>query len=481
MGAIGAPFRERNSAGMTSTTATTGPAPGAVIGPPPPTRALARRLGAFDATMIVMGGIIGSGIFRNPALVAATAGSATRALTAWAIGGAIALIGAFVYAELADRRPALGGQYAYLRDAYHPMVAFLYGWTLLLVVQTGGMAASALVLGRYARETFGIGAPEQLIAAGALLILTVINCFGVRAGATVQNGFMGLKLLAIATLIGVGFWIGHASNVPVAPSLVPGGVRFGVMVALVPIIFTYGGWQTASFVSGEMKDPRRDLGRGMLLGIGSVVVVYLLVNVVCLRVLGVAGLASTAAPAADVMRIGLGDWGARFISLGITISTLGFLSQSMLTAPRVYHAMASDRVFFRFVGRIDPRTLAPVAAIVLQGAWATIIVFAGGFEQILNYVVSVDTVFFGLTGLSIFIFRARESREPTLPGGTGARVIGHPYTTAVYVAALWMIAIVSITHAPSDAVKGLGILALGVPIYFVWARRGVRPLAPPPE
>ncbi len=347
---------------------------------------LARRLGAFDATMIVMGGIIGAGIFVNPSVVARQVHTPMLVLGAWLIGGAIALIGAFVYAELAVVRPRVGGQYAYLRDAYHPIVAFLYGWTLLLVVQTGGMAGAAIIFGRYFRELSGWPVPEQAVAAITLGILTAVNCFGIRAGSNVQSALMLTKLGAIAMLIGVGWMIvaPAAANLTTSLPTETGNTWQGLAAAMVPVLFAYGGWQTASFVSGEMRDPRRDLPRGLFIGVAGVIVIYVLVTYVCLRALGVAGLANTTTPASEVMRQALGSRGAKLIACGIAISTVGFLSQSILTAPRVYYAMARDGVFFKAVGRLSKRTRVPIVAIILQGAWAAIVAMTGRYEQILN-------------------------------------------------------------------------------------------------
>src|SRR5581483_8878687 len=274
---------------------------------------LARRLGPFDATMIVMGGIIGAGIFVNPSVVARQVHTPLLVLGAWVIGGAIALIGAFVYAELAILRPRVGGQYAYLRDAYLPIVAFLYGWTLLLVVQTGGMAGAAIIFGRYFRELTGFGIPEQLVAATTLGVLTIVNCLGVRAGSNVQSALMLTKLAAIALLIGVGLFIAipaatpAAAGISAAPASASGSI--GLATAMVPVLFAYGGWQTASFVSGEMRNPNRDLPRGLLIGVIGVIVLYLAVTWVCIHVLGVADLAQTTTPASEVMRRALGERG----------------------------------------------------------------------------------------------------------------------------------------------------------------------------
>jgi APA family basic amino acid/polyamine antiporter len=433
-----------------------------------PEPSFARRLGAFDATMIVMGGIIGAGIFVNPSVVARQVHTPMLILGAWLIGGVIALIGAFVYAELAVLRPKVGGQYAYLRDAYHPIVAFLYGWTLLLVVQTGGMAGAAIIFGRYFQELTGLPVPEQVVAAIALGILTAINCFGIRAGSNVQSALMLTKLGAIVMLIGIG-WIMVApatGSLTTSPPPETGNAWQGLAAAMVPVLFAYGGWQTASFVSGEMRDPRRDLPRGLFIGVAGVIVVYVLVTWVCLRALGPAGLANTSTPASEVMRQALGSRGAKLIACGIAVSTIGFLSQSILTAPRVYYAMARDGVFFKAVGRLSERTRVPVVAIVLQGVWAALVAMTGRYEQILNYVVTIDVLFFGLTGAALFIFRRR---EPKGASEEFVRVPWHPITTGVFVLACWTLAISTLVRFPQNAGIGVAILGLGALVYWYWA------------
>jgi APA family basic amino acid/polyamine antiporter len=422
---------------------------------------LARRLGLFDATMIVMGGIIGSGIFMNPSVVALQVRTPFLILGAWVLGGLFALAAAFIWAELAALRPDVGGQYAYLREAFHPAVAFLYGWVLLLVIQTGGMAAVAVTFARYFVELAHLTIPSAYIAAIVLALLTVINCLGVRAGSTVQSILMVLKILAIAMLVVCGFlFAGRSTNPPglldrpVSPDLL---TAFGA--ALVPVIFAYGGWQTATFVAGEIKEPRKNLPRGLILGVVGVVLLYLAANVVYISVLGTEALAVSKAPASDVMRSALGDLGARIIAAGIAISTVGFLSQSMLTAPRVYFAMAKDGLFFEGVGMVHPRTRAPIVAIALQGLLAILIALLGTYERILNYVVSVDVIFFGLTACCIFVFRRRE------PAGA-TRVPGHPFTTILFVAVCWLVAINTIFHFPSNTLIGIAILIAGIPAYW---------------
>jgi len=437
------------------------------------TPGLARRLGAFDATMIVMGGIIGSGIFINPYVVARAVHTPALIIGAWAAGGVIALLGAFAYAELAALRPEVGGQYAYLRDAYHPSVAFLYGWALLLIVQSGGMAAVAATFAKYVVTLTGIAMPDWLLAVVTLLLLTLINCLGVRSGSNTQTVLMLLKLAAIAMLVIAGATIAapHAAaramlDAPLSSDLF---IRFGA--AMTPVMFAYGGWQTASFVSGELARPRRDLPIGLLAGIIGVITIYVGVTYICVRALGADGLANSPTPASAVMRLALGERGAQLIAAGIAISTLGFLSQSMLTAPRVYYAMAADGLFFRSVGRISAKTHAPVVAIALQGVVAIVITVSGTYEQILGYVVSTDFIFFGLTGLALFIFRRRQPPA-------GFRTPGHPVTTAIFTISCWIVVIATIAKSPMNSLIGFAILAAGLPAYAWWRRSGA-PATPP--
>ena len=423
---------------------------------------LARRLGAFDATMIVMGGIIGSGIFINPYVVARQVHTPALILGAWAAGGVIALLGAFVYAELAALRPEVGGQYAYLRDAWHPAVAFLYGWGLLLVIQSGGMAAVAVTFARYTVELTGAPIADWMLASITLLVLTLINCFGVRSGTNTQTILMLLKLAAIMMLIIAGFALIRPSGAQAAAATSTLG-RFAA--AMTPVMFAYGGWQTASFMSGELLRPRRDLAVGLLAGVCGVIAVYLLVNIVCLRALGTAGLAATTTPASAVMRMALGERGAMLIAAGIAISTLGFLSQGMLTAPRVYYAMSEDGLFFKAIGRVHPKTRVPVVAIALQGIVAVIIAVSGTYEQILGYVVSVDFIFFGLTGLALFVFRRKA------PPSDSFRTPGHPITTAVFTIACWAVVVGTVARSPVNSLIGFGILFAGLPAYWFWHKR----------
>ena len=429
------------------------------------TPTLARRLGLFDATMLVMGGIIGSGIFMNPSVVARNVSTPFLILGVWVLGGLIALAAAFIWAELATLRPDVGGQYAYLREAFHPSLAFLYGWALLLVIQSGGMAAVAVTFARYFLELTNIPVGGSKAAAIVLAALTLINCLGVRAGGTLQSVLMVLKIAAILALIACGLLLAAPQpqeTVQPQPAI---SLDFltAVGAAMVPVLFSYGGWQTATFVAGEIREPRRNLPRALLIGVIGVVVLYLLVNIACLYVLNPNGLALTTTPASDVMKLALGPMGAKLIAAGIAISTLGFLSQSMLTAPRVYFAMAKDRLFFKRVARVHSRTHVPIVAIALQGLLAILIALWGHYEEILSYVVSVDFIFFGLTALCIFRLRQRDGKTHS-----GIRVPGHPVTTALFVAVCWIVVLNTIYRYPGNTLIGVGILLAGIPTYLFW-------------
>jgi APA family basic amino acid/polyamine antiporter len=427
---------------------------------------LARRLGLFDATMIVMGGIIGSGIFINPYIVARQLYSPLLILGAWAVGGLIALSGGFIWAELAARRPQLGGQYAYLREAYHPSVAFIYGWTLLLVTQTGGMAAVAVTFAHYFLDVTRLNVADGWIAVFVLALLTLVNCLGVRAGSTTQNLLMSLKICAIAGLVVCGL-VSSGQRHPMVEAPQSWNLLKAAGAALTPIAFSYGGWQTSSFMSAELRDPRRDLTRGLLIGVAGVVVLYLAVNFVYLRVLGPEGLAATTTPASTAMQIAIGPRGAALTAIVIAVSTLGFLSQGMLTAPRVYFAMAEDGLFFRSVAFVSGRTQVPVVAIALQGVLAIVIALSGRYEQILNYVISSDFIFFGLTAAALFVFRARQRPDENV----GYLVPGHPWTTGLFVAASALIVAGTVYSHPKESLIGWMLLASGIPVYLFWKRR----------
>lgn len=435
-------------------------------------RGLVPALGLFHATMLVIGGIVGSGIFINPHVVARQLHTSPLILGVWILGGLVALAGAFIYAELAVRLPCTGGQYAYLREAYHPAVAFSYGWALLLVIQTGGMAAVAVTFAKYLHDFAPVPFADGVVATSVLLLLTFVNCCGVRAGGAVQSALTVAKIVIIAAVVLCGWLVAR----PIPPASPPPEASTSLFAAvgsaMIPVIFAYGGWQTSNFVAGEIKNPARNLPRALFFGVLGVIALYLTVNLVYLRVLGPSGLAADATPASAVMRSAFSDRGAQFIAAGIAISALGFLGQSILTAPRVYFAMAEDGLFFRSLTWLHPRTHVPVVAIVVQGICATVIALSGTYEQILRYVVSMDSLFFGLSATSLFVFRRRASNGATDDrAGPLQRVPGHPFTTLFFVIVCWVVFIYTIYPFRIDGVIGVAIALAGLPLYFLWQRR----------
>src|SRR5437899_1979782 len=449
----------------------------------------ARRLGLFSGTMAVIGGIIGGGIFRTAAAVAGGVGSPQLALAAWVLGGVIALIGAFCFGELGQRRPRAGGGYVYLRDTWGPLPAFLYGWALLLVIATGAIAAVAVTFASYALALLAL--PERLtdpVATAAIVLLSGINYVGVRPAAVTQNIFTVLKLAALAALIGAGMLVvtSAAPYRPLPPSTAPAG-PWGVVVslgaALVPVLFTYGGWQQTNFIAEEIIEPERNLPRALVLGISVVVAVYLLANVAYLRVLGPVGLAVNSAPAAAVMRAVLGPVGGTIIAAGVAISTFGFLNLVILVTPRVFQAMAADGVFFSRLAELHPIYRTPSAAIVLQGAWAIVLTVSyGTFSQLVDYVAFGDWIFFGLTVAGLFVYRRRDltpwpplhdvergnAREAT--ARPLFRAPAYPCTPALFVLAAPYVLATAVLANPRNALIGTGLLLLGVPVYGVFRR-----------
>lgn len=420
--------------------------------------------------MAVIGGIIGGGIFRTPASVAERVGTAPLFLIAWVLGGLVALAGAFCYGELGSRRPKAGGGYVYLRETLGPLPAFLYGWALLFVIGSGAIAAVAKTFAGYFLAL--TGGPESLtvpVAVAAIVLLVGINYVGVKPAAVTQNIFTILKLTALATLIAVGLTL----TVPYRPLPSPtvpvgsGGVVVTIGAALVPILFTYGGWQQTNFIAEEIIEPERNLPRALVLGVIGVVTVYLLANIAYLRVLGSAGLAQSTAPAADVMRGLLGPAGATIISAGIAASTFGFLNLVILVTPRVFQAMAADGVFFPRLARLHPEYRTPTAAILVQGIWSIALTLNRSFTALVDYVAFGDWIFFGLTVVGLFIYRSRAESPPPFraPGGI--------WTPAFFVVAAAYVVASSVGANPGNALIGTGLILLGVPVYWYWKKQDI--------
>jgi basic amino acid/polyamine antiporter, APA family len=425
-----------------------------------------RTLGLFSGTMAVVGGIIGSGIFINPSIVAERVGTPLLTLSVWGLGGLIALIGAFCFGELGQRRPQAGGSYVYIREALGPLPAFLYAWALLLVMATGAIAAVAVTFANYALGLAGLP-PDRAtpLAAGAILLLTTINYLGIRPGAATTNVFTVLKLGALGFLIVVGLGTAPAATAAapaLAPPTTPAETFVAVAEALVPVLFAFGGWQQTNFIAEEIIDPRRNLPRALVLGVVIVVTVYLLANVTYLRSLGTAGLAATPAPAAEALRRHLGSFGANVIR---------FLNLVIMVSPRVYQTMAADGLFFPPFARLHPRYRTPTAAIVVQGVWAVALLITGRYGALLDYVVFCDWIFFGLAVVSLFVLRRRDRVTGIAEPADAFRVPGWPIAPLLFILAAMYVVMGSISSNPRNALLGVGILALGVPVYLHTRRR----------
>jgi len=435
----------------------------------------ARRLGLFSGTMAVIGGIIGSGIFATPNVVAQRVGTWGLALGTWVLGGAVALAGAYCYGELGERLPRAGGQYVYLRDAIGPLPAFLYGWALLLVMATGAAAFVAVTFANYSVALLGLppGAVMPL-AIGAIVLVCGINYIGVAPGAITQNIFTILKLGALAALIAVGLFFALPAVSPIvrpsAGAVGPagvGGVVLAVGTALVPVLFTYGGWQQTNFIAEEIIEPETNLPRALLLGVVVVIAVYVLANIAYLRVLGATGLAATPAPAAEVMGRLLGPGGRVVISAGIAVSSFGFLDLVVLVTPRVFQAMAADGVFFKRMADLHPTYRTPGAAILLMGAWAIALTLTKTYGPLTDYVVFGDWIFFGSSVATLFVYRRRDARA-SAPPALRFRTPGYPVVPALFVLAAVYVVASSVASNPGNAAIGTGLLLLGVPVFYTW-------------
>jgi len=431
---------------------------------------LARKLGPLDATMIVVSGIIGSGIFINPYVVAQKVDTPFLILAVWVLGGVIAMCGAFVFAELGTVVPRAGGQYAFFREAFHPLVGFLHGWSLLLIIQSGATAAVAVACGQYIVRLANLSPSLVVpIAIAMMAALVVLHSSGIKPGAVLINVITIGKTLAIAALVVGAFAVAGHSGItfdPLVPARLHGpGLVSAIFAGLVPAMFAYGGWQNANFIVEEMRDPERNLPRAILIGVSIVVAVYVSANIAYVHVLGAPGLAATSTPAADLATHVIGEQGADVLSVLVIISTFGFLNLAMMTAPRVYYAMARDGLFFERVARVSERTHVPIAAIVTQGVLASLFALSNTYDQLLGYAVFADWIFFALAGVALVVLRATRPDAP------------RPYKTPLYPVIPLVFALVGFgivanmfVADPINAIIGSAIIALGVPVYWLWRR-----------
>ena len=478
-------------------------------------------MGLFSATAIVMGSMIGSGIFIVSADMSRTLGSPALLIATWLVTAAMTIIGALSYGELAAMMPKAGGQYVYLREALGPIWGFLYGWTLFLVIQTGTIAAVGVAFGKFLGVFFpGVSAGNWLWHVGAgnvglntanlaaivvISLLTVLNTLGVRFGAAVQNVFTSAKVLALLAVVLVGlvaknaaaiaanfgagwhaFWSGaglgtaHAVQVGTGGPTVLVGALTVVAVVQVGSLFSSDAWNNVTFTAGEIQNPRRNLPLSLAIGTGLVLLLYLACNFVYLSVLPLAGDAAATTVvgrgiayaaqdrvATAVMEVAFGALGAKLMAGAILVSTFGCVNGMLLAGARVYYAMSQDGLFFRAVGRLSPRSGTPVNSLWVQWAWTCLLCLSGSYGQLLDYVIFAVLIFYILTIVGLFVLRRTRPDAPR-----PYRAFGYPVLPALYVVLASWISVVLLRYKPQYTWPGLILVLLGVPVYLVWKRQG---------
>jgi len=433
----------------------------------------ARGLGVVDASLLVVGSIVGAGIFLVSADVASLVRSPAAFYATWLLGGVVSLAGALSNGELGGMFPRSGGEYVYLREAYGPPLGFLSGWTSLLIVFPGSIASLAAGLGGTVAPMLGLGAGwgPKVVASVATVALTVVNAYGLRPGKWTQNVLSGSKLVVFAGLLVLGVVVPRAAiatGAPVEPFFAPGDRAGGIATALVPVLFAYSGWNAATYVAGEMRDPSRTLGRALALGTGLCVVLYLAINAAYLRAMPLAQLATAKEPARDALVALGGSAMGAVLSPLVAVCVLSSMQASVLVGPRIYHAMAEDGLFFQWIGRLSARTGVPAVGLAVQCGITLVLVWVGAFDQLVRFTMSAIIAFSTLTVASVVVLRLRRPEAPR-----AFRVPGYPLVPAVFVVVnSWMLwnVLTFQDSSPREALVGLGIVATGVPAYLWFAR-----------
>lgn len=438
-------------------------------------RELARHLGLADLSLLTVGVIIGSGIFLVPSGVFRESGDRIDVtLVLWLFGGVLSFVGALTYGELAAMKPAAGGLYVYIRDSMGRLPAFLYGWALFFVICSGSIATLAVAFAMYLGELFPLSeVMRSATSIGMIAVVAAINIRGTRHSANVQNGTTMLKVAALMGMSAVCIWGGSqwaAGMTGVRPGS-PDMSRIGV--ALIGVLWAYEGWQYVTFSAGEVVNPQRTFPRAIALGTGMTVGIYLVANVAYFAALGPA-LGSSTRIASEALSHVAGPWAAKAIAAAILISIFSGANALMLTAPRVYFAMAKDGLFFARLARVHPAYGTPAVAIGASSVWAMLLAATGTFERLLTYVVFAGWAFYALAAASIFWYRRMEPDAPR-----PFRVPGYPVTPLAFVLAALGVVISTLVQRPSQALVGIGLVALGVPAFLFWRRlHGPHPPAP---
>src|SRR5678815_4164353 len=438
---------------------------------------LRRTLGFGDLVMLTLGTVIGSGIFLVPGVVLKLSnGRLGLALLVWVVGGVLSFLGALTYAELGASRPDAGGLYTYIRDAFGPLPAFLYGWTSFLVIASGSVATLAVAFSSYLGQLVPIGPmASKLVALVMILLIAAVNIRGTRASASMENLATAAKVGAIIVMGGALIAVGRGWHDvgPIWPDAWNGSVFVAAGTAMIGVLWAYEGWQYVTFSAGETRDPQRVFPRAIALATFALVVLYLLANVGYLAALGPAAASKSDHVAADAMGAILGSASGKALSALVLVSIFSATNGIMLTAPRLYFAMARDGVFFERLARISPTRGTPVAAIVSLAAWSAVLALSGTFEQLLTYVVFAGWIFYGLGALAVFPLRRRAAN-----GELPFRTPGYPLTPLLFAVSAAMLVLNTMKERPTQALAGLGVVLLGTPVFYLWrARRIANPPA----
>jgi APA family basic amino acid/polyamine antiporter len=447
--------------------------------PPIPTRQdveLKRQIGLYAATAITVGNIIGSGIFRSPHSVAQHISDYWMVLLAWVVGGVLSICGSLVLAELAVTHPKTGGLYVFIRESFGDAFGFVFGWANLWVIKPTVIASITSVFALYLCQVLHLPkSSEFAVGSAAILLLTFVNWLGVKQGAGVQSLFTTAKVIGIAALCVAAFTLpaAYPATAVEAASAVPGLTLGAFAVAMISILFAYDGWTDATYVAGEVIEPKRVLPTAIIGGTWLVIAVYLLTNMAFFHVLGTDGVARYEAVGSETIRRLLGDWGARALAVLVTVSTFGTTNGAILTGPRVTQALAADGLLWKPLARLDPRRSTPTLALWIQGVLSCVWLWcASGFEDVSGWFVTTSWLFYALTTATIFVQRRREARGQI--AAPSYRTPLYPLPALLFILATGMIIFSDLHDSGWKAWAGVGIAALGFPVYYLWKGRRAR-------
>jgi APA family basic amino acid/polyamine antiporter len=449
---------------------------------------LDRVLGLWSAVSIVIGTVIGSGVFLVPSTMIRYVGSVEKLFLVWLVAGVLSLFGALTYAELASAMPEAGGEYVYLGAAYGPFWGYLYGWTQFWVGKSGSIATLAAGFYTYLTAFYptlgsslltiplhiGPGGSlleihyGQLVAIGVILILAAVNYVGVRSGGNLQVFVTGLKMALIAGIIAVGLLSGRGNFSHLQAHIPTLGGIAGFFAAMVSALWAYDGWNNVSMVSSEIRNPQRNLPRALIYGTTTVIATYILINVSYFYVLNPAQVATSHRVAADMMRSLYGGAAASAVTIAVLISIFAALNGSILSGARVPYAMARDGLFFRAAAGVHPRFHTPGGATILLCVWSCVVVLSGWYDDLYNFVIFGNWILYLLTTLSVFVLR-RKRPDLSRP----YRTLGYPFVPVLFVCVAAMLLVSTLQTRPRESLMGLGLMALSVPFYFYWKRRNL--------